>query len=279
MTSSFDDPHTTTLQSSTTFDMPTSTYKKPTTSSTLPPLSSSSWLSSGLSATPTMSGSASQSPVSSSSTSAAPSQTSETQNSSSTNKNTGAIIGAVCGVAALLGAGFAYAFFSKTKRRRERQERLNSNSGDPFDSGYNNQADNYNNNGRPSPALAANNIHQNQYEMTEPYQNNNMPSPQPPIAATVMHAHHDPYYASPQMSYATNPSTNYYNQPYYDTGMGYQQHYDPYVASAPPVMPFQGNTMAYDGSNKVAMQPATNPPVYSAPHTYPENILQKPSAH
>lgn len=168
------------------------------------------------------------------------------QEESTGGSNIGVIVGSVCGFVAIIGAGFAYAFFSKTRRNNRRNKRLYSDNGDLYDHHNSYQTDQYNNT-RPSPAMAAsaiaaaddihkhNNNNNGQWEMAEqqPYgYNNTMMSPQPPMATVAKQ--HDPYYNSPQMGYAAAPnmtSSNYYNgQAYYDPNAGYQQqqqqHYD-----------------------------------------------------
>lgn len=177
-------------------------------------------------------------------------------------------MGGVCGFVALIAAGFAYAFFSKTKRNKRKQYE----NQDIFnDAAY--QSDPFNKS-RPSPAMGAalvqdNSSPQMQHNTQWDQHNYNnygyTMSPQPPAAAMM----NDAYYAAPPMNY----SDPYYNQqqPYYD--MGYQQHQQPIydqhyqttgmVATLPPQTPAMTQ-------NTMAAAPITSSNVYSAPHAYDE---------
>ncbi|KAI8877688.1 hypothetical protein K501DRAFT_288266, partial [Backusella circina FSU 941] len=228
---------------------PTSTSKSssiitPTSSSvTLNPTSSSSIMSS-------MTTSMSSSSMSSSpSASAAPDSSSD----SGTNK-TGVIIGSVCAFVAIIGAGFAYAFFSKTRRQNRRNQ------------DYQQQHDMYNETpysdpfvARPSPgitpAVAMNtteslhyqpNYQNQQWEMEQQqqYYNNQtaMFSPVPSNAAS-------PY--APPVNYPVQMNDPFNN--YYDPNAAYSQPYENYAAQPP---------MASH---------VTNPTVYSSPHSYPDD--------
>jgi len=222
-------------------------------------------------------------------------------------------VGSVCGFVAIIGAGFAYAFFSKTRRNNRRNKRLYSENGDPYDHHNSYQPDPFNNT-RPSPAMAASAIaaaddihkHNNnhgQWGMAEqqPYgYNNAMMSPQPPMATVAKQ--HDPYYSSQQMGYGVDPNTYYNGQAYYDPNAGYQQqHYDPHYDqhyAEPQYDPYQqqqqhsspalnANTMAplpTMPQQSVPTTPTTatavattNSNVYQTPHSYPEDN-QKTSA-
>lgn len=229
--------------------VPSSSSIIPSSSSSKPPVTSSSATPSS-SAPPMTSTTASStsSTVSTTSPSASASATPKEEETSG-GSNIGVIVGSVCGFVAIIGAGFAYAFFSKTRRNNRRNKRLYSDNGELYDHHNSYQPDQFNN-ARPSPALAASaiaaadDIHHNsnnhgQWEMAQqqPYgYNNTMMSPQPPMAAVAKQ--HDPYYNSPQMGYAVDPnmaSNNYYNgQAYYDPNAGYQQqqqqHYDQHYA-------------------------------------------------
>lgn len=232
---------------------------------------------------------------------------SEPADGSKGGNNIGVIVGSVCGFVAIIGAGFAYAFFSKT-RRNNRNKRLYSENGDMYNNHNSYQSDPFKN-ARPSPALAASAVHAaddihqhnnnaNQWGMMDhqqPYANYNnnsatMMSPQPPMA--VVAKQHDPYYTnSPQMTYPVDPNANYYNnQPYYDPNMGYQQQqqhyvaepqYDPYAIQQQqqlqsPVMSNNNTAVSgYGPSNTAAVAPVvatTNSTVYLPPNSYPEGI-------
>jgi hypothetical protein len=193
-----------------------------------------------------------------------------------------------------------------------------------YDHHNNYQSDPFSNNVRPSPALAASAVHAaddihqhsnnnaNQWGMMDHqqpygnYNNNNstaMMSPQPPMATVAKQ--HDPYYTnSPQMAYAVDPNTNYYNnQPYYDPNVGYQyqqqhQHYDSHYDQQhyttepqydPYAMQQQQQTQSTNGTvvgaynqskTAAAVVPAvatTNSAVYSAPNSYPEDHPAAPT--
>ncbi|KAF7728202.1 hypothetical protein EC973_006596 [Apophysomyces ossiformis] len=249
----------------------------------------------------------SQQTSSSDSASASATSSSETENSNqkpASSSNTGVIIGSVCAFVAVIGAGFGYAFLSKT-RKKNRKNRLynqdnlpthdynspDNNAHGPFDS-------------RPSPAMAAaavvaaDNIHQQQQH--KPYNNWEDPhagsqyaynhpshgmSPQmPPAAATP--TTHDPYYSPPMTTTALNPAMNYpdagvsgayYNvhspvsnaspTHYYEPAYGGNQ-YDPYAQQQ------QYTTVPPAATPVVAASTATAGPTYSAPHTYDDPPTQ-----
>lgn len=208
----------------------------------------------------------------SSTTSATPSATPTQKAEESSGSNIGVIVGSVCGFIAIIGAGFAYAFFSKT-RRNNRDKRLYSQSGSD---NYGNQSphDLYS---RPSPALAAsaaaaaNNIHShNQWDNNAPYNY----APQTPMVAV---AKHDPYYSTAPVSQMGYPTSDpYYNnnqQQYYDPNAAYydpqQQHYDPHYVDSQkqqyePYAQHQSPVM----SNNNSIPVTTGSNVYSVPHSY-----------
>ncbi|KAI8884693.1 hypothetical protein K501DRAFT_284738 [Backusella circina FSU 941] len=243
-------------------------------SSSAAPSSSSSIISSTSSTMPTSTpASSSAQPTSSSlsstvasSSSPAPSatETSEQKDKGSSN-NTGAIVGGVCGFVALIAAGFAYAFFSKTKRNKRKQYE----NQDIFnDAAY--QSDPFNKS-RPSPAMGAALVQDNaspqmQHNTQWDQQNYNnygyTMSPQPPAAAMM----NDAYYAAPPMNYGDPYYNQQQQQPsYYDMGYQqpvYEQHYQtPGMATLPPQTPAMTQ-------NTMAAAPITSSNVYSAPHTY-----------
>lgn len=193
-----------------------------------------------------------------------------TQSADSGSSNTGVIVGSVCGFVAIIGAGFAYAFFSKT-RRNDRDKRLYSQSDDNYGN-YPHQ-DLYS---RPSPALAASaaaaadNIHgHTQWDNNTSYNY----APQAPMAAV---AKHDPYYSTAPVSQMGYPASDpYYNtgqQQYYDPNGAYygqQQHYDPqYVDSQKqqyePYAQQHRSPVLVNTSTPVT----TSSNVYSVPHSY-----------
>ncbi|KAI7903802.1 uncharacterized protein BX663DRAFT_505288, partial [Cokeromyces recurvatus] len=173
--------------------------------------------------------------------------------------NIGVIVGSVCGFLAIIGAGFAYAFFSKTRRNNRKKRVYSSDIGDygehdPF------------NNTRLSPMAVTDDAW-----MDSTYNNNNNnnnsnnnstmipPSPQPPMAAIPKQ--HDMYYNNTTY---IDPYYNGQQHAYYEPNaitMGYQpqfQQYDPYLIQHPPMTTMHSSIM-----------PATtNSTVYSAPHTY-----------
>lgn len=203
----------------------------------------------------------------------------------------------MCGFIAIIGAGFAYAFFSKT-RKNNRNKRLYSETGDSYNNGSTYQPDPFAQNARPSPALAASaavaadNIHghNNQWDHQQNYNYGNI-APQTPMTSVAKQ--HDPYYSTgpTQMGYANDPNMNgYYNnnyqQQYYDPNAAYyeQQHYDQnYVDSqkqqydayaAPqhqsPVLNHNATNLA---PNHAPTTAASN--VYSSPHSYPDESVQQ----
>ncbi|CEP15442.1 hypothetical protein [Parasitella parasitica] len=261
-------------------------------SSTLPSLTSSIQPSSSV-ALPSSSSSSSPTP-----SSVTPSKTSKTSSTSSESKsstlpsesssttssdeekpassggnNVGVIVGSVCGFVAIIGAGFAYAFFSKTRRNNRRNKRLDSENSDLYNNSY--HPDSYNNT-RPSPALAASavaaadGIHSNnnrgQWDMAEQQYNYNNTT-MPMAAATTQ----DSYYTSPQMGYTVD-SGNYYGQDYYNSG--YQQpHYDAYaIQQQSPVMNASMAPLPNLPQQNLSSAPiaTTNSNVYQTPHSYPE---------
>ncbi|KAI7875740.1 uncharacterized protein EV154DRAFT_526442 [Mucor mucedo] len=206
-------------------------------------------------------------------TSATPSATPTNKPEESSGSNIGVIVGSVCGFIAIIGAGFAYAFFSKT-RRNNRDKRLYSQSDD----------NNYGNGGpqdlysRPSPALAAsaaaaaNNIHgHNQYDNNTSYNY----APQTPMVAV---AKHDPYYSTAPVSQMGYPTSDpYYNnnqQQYYDPNAVYydpqQQHYDPHYVDSQKHQyePYAQHQSPVLANNNVSTPITTSSNVYSVPHSY-----------
>lgn len=206
------------------------------------------------------------------SASATPSAT-ETQAAESGGSNIGVIVGSVCGFIAIIGAGFAYAFFSKT-RRNNRDKRLHSQSDDVYTGKNGYQQDPYS---RPSPAIAASavaaaeNIHSHNQWNNNPSYNY---APQTPMVAVGKQ--HDPYYSTAPVSQMAYPTSDpYYNnnqQQYYDPNAAYydQQHhydphyvdsqkqqYDPYAQQHKSPVLINNNSPIITGSN-----------VYSAPHSY-----------
>ncbi|KAI8637076.1 hypothetical protein BD408DRAFT_425157 [Parasitella parasitica] len=295
--------------SSTNLPSASSNASTPSTSSSAPPIlssssavpsSSSSILPSSSAALP-VSSSSSSSPTPSSVTSSKTSKTSSTSSGSKSstlpsesptttpsdegdlpppgNNNIGAIVGSVCGFVAIIGAGFAYAFFSKTRRNKRRNKRLDSENGDLYNNSY--HPDPYNNT-RPSPALAASavaaadGIHSNnnhgQWDMAEQQYNYN--STTMPMAAVTTQ---DSYYSSPQMGYAAESGNYYHGQEYYNTGYQQQQHYDPQydayaVQQQSPVMNANMAPLPNLPQQNVSSTPiaTTNSNVYQTPHSYPE---------
>ncbi|KAG2236999.1 hypothetical protein INT48_001766 [Thamnidium elegans] len=214
------------------------------------------------------------------------SDTSSIDNDKDGGSNIGVIVGSVCGFVAIIGAGFAYAFFSKT-RRNNRDKRLYTETGNSYpDNSY--QPDHFN--ARPSPAIAASavaaadQIHSGHQWDNQPYNYGNG-APQPPMATVTKQ--HDAYYSTApvsQMGYST--SDTYYsnnNQQYYDPNAGayydpQQHHYDPnYIDSQkqqqhdlytqqqqqhdPYLQKHQSPVL-----NQATIVPTNN--VYSAPHSY-----------
>ncbi|GAA5806123.1 hypothetical protein HPULCUR_011652 [Helicostylum pulchrum] len=201
--------------------------------------------------------------------------------------NIGVIVGSVCGFVAIIGAGFAYAFFSKT-RRNNRDKRLYSETGDSYpDNTY--QPDHFN--ARPSPAItasavaAADQIHSGHQWDNQHYNYGNA-APQPPMATVTKQ--HDPYYSTApvsQMGYSTSDT-------YYSNGTNQQQYYDPNVAAGAYYDPQQHHydpnyidsqkqqqdlytqqqhdpylqTHQSPALNQATVAPTNN--VYSAPHSY-----------
>ncbi|KAK4516554.1 cholesterol esterase [Mucor velutinosus] len=294
--------------------VPSSSSIKPSSSSKPPVTSSASPTSSSVAPSSTSSEISSVASTSMSSTtpSASASET-PTSDESPGGSNVGVIVGSVCGFVAIIGAGFAYAFFSKTRRNNRRNKRLYSENGDPYEHPNSYQPDPFNNT-RPSPAMAASAIaaaddihkHNNnhgQWEMAEqqPYgYNNAMMSPQPPMATVAKQ--HDPYYNSPQMGYGVDPNNYYNGQAYYDPNAGYQQqqhydsHYDQHYAEPQydPYQQQQQHASSVMNTNVMAPLPTmpqqtvaptsntatvvtTNSNVYQTPHSYPEDN-QKTSA-
>ncbi|GAA5811375.1 hypothetical protein MFLAVUS_004809 [Mucor flavus] len=239
--------------------------------------------------------------LSSTSSSALPTETTPTATPSATptpkgdddkgGSNIGVIVGSVCAFVAIIGAGFAYAFFSKT-RKNNRDKRLYSETGDSYpDNSY--QPNHFN--ARPSPAItasavaAADQIHSGHQWDKQPYNYGNA-APQPPMATVTKQ--HDPYYSTApmsQMGYSTSDTyysnnTNNHQQQYYDSnaaGAYYdpqQHHYDPnYIDSQkqqqdmytlqqqqqhdPYLQKHQSPAL-----NQATIVPTNN--VYSAPHSY-----------
>ncbi|KAI9485737.1 MAG: hypothetical protein EXX96DRAFT_546286 [Benjaminiella poitrasii] len=196
------------------------------------------------------------------SSTASPTQSSSETDGDREGNNIGVIVGSVCGFVAVIGAGFAYAFFSKT-RRNNRKKRLYSENGD-YD-----EPDPFNST-RLSPMTATAGIEDvNQHNtngwMDPTYTNTNNAIMSPPPMAAI---------PKQDMYYNTGYADPYYNgqqAAYYD--MGYQpqfQQYDPYLAQQqqqqqqqqplppPPIVPM----------HSPVMPATTNSTVYSAPHTY-----------
>ncbi|KAI8996913.1 hypothetical protein BDB01DRAFT_768974 [Pilobolus umbonatus] len=197
-----------------------------------------------------------------------PTETAESAKKSteSSGSNTGVIIGSVCAFVAIIGAGFAYAFFSKT--RRNSRGRLYENQPADFDSGNVYKREPFSR-ATPTPGehispVMANkqpwDVEQQQYNYGYNNTNNTMVS-SPPIAAIP--THDTSYYNSPPaMTYGADPNAGYYNQPqpgYYQPAYGYEQpQYDPY--SQPNMVQ---NTAV----------PANN---YSAPYAYSNDVSPNP---
>ncbi|KAL9539634.1 hypothetical protein MBANPS3_010150 [Mucor bainieri] len=306
------------LPSSSSVVVPSSSSIKPSSSSKPPVTSSASPTPSSVapSITSSVISTTASTTMSSTTPTASASETPKSEESSG-GSNVGVIVGSVCGFVAIIGAGFAYAFFSKTRRNNRRNKRLYSENGDPYEHHSSYQPDPFNNT-RPSPALAAsaiaaaddihkhsnnnNNIGHGQWEMAEqqPYgYNNAMMSPQPPMATVAKQ--HDPYYNSPQMGYGADPNNYYNGQAYYDPNAAYQQqqHYDPHYDqhyAEPQYDPYQQQQHASPVMNANVMAPlpampqqttpstpttatvvTTNSNVYQTPHSYPEDN-QKTSA-
>jgi hypothetical protein len=161
----------------------------------------------------------------------------------------------VCAFVAIIGAGFAYAFFSKTRRQNRRNK------------DYQQQHDVYNETPysdpfatRPSPgitpAVAMNtteSLHYQpayqtqQWEMEHQQQQyyNNQTAMFSPVPATA----NSPYI--PPVNYPVQMNDPYNN--YYDPNAAYSQPYENYAAQPP-----------------MASQ-VTNPTVYSSPHSYPDD--------
>lgn len=246
--------------------------------------------------------------MSSATPSASASETPKSEESSG-GSNVGVIVGSVCGFVAIIGAGFAYAFFSKTRRNNRRNKRLYSENGDPYEHHSSYQPDPFNNT-RPSPAMAAsaiaaaddihkhnNNSNHGQWEMADqqPYgYNNAMMSPQPPMATVAKQ--HDPYYNSPQMGYGADPNNYYNGQAYYDPNAGYQQqqqqHYDPHYDqhyAEPQYDPYQQQQQhASPVMNANVMAPLPAMPQQTVPPSTPttatvvttnSNVYQTPHSY